>query len=92
MPNRDAAAAVASPPLKAGRPKVAFHDKYPEQCRQRNAPPLAAVLKGRPHNSLDFYADRVRVDEWLDVLHVLPADRCLERVAIRLRKRGTRGS
>lgn len=73
------------------RPPVAFHDKYLDLCRQRNAQPLRAVYKGRLHNTLDICADRMRLDEWTDVLRALPLDQCLGGVSIRLRKRAFKG-
>lgn len=70
---------------------AAFHDRYLELCRHRNVLPLTAVCKGRPHNALDLCADRVRLDEWRDVLRALAGDQGLVRVLIRLRKCAPKG-
>lgn len=69
----------------------AFHERYLEHCRNRNVHPLTAVCKGRTQNALDFCADRVRLDEWRDLIRALSGDQCLGRVSIRLRKQATKG-
>lgn len=64
-----------------------FHMKYYELCKLRNSAPLPEVkAKNKNINVLDFHADRVKVDDWLAIIHSLQQDNTLQFIAIRLRK------
>lgn len=72
---------MAGPKSRALR----FHRKYAELCRRRNVPPLQD-LRERSKSVLDFYCDRVRLDDWTLVLQALMGDTQLVGLGVRARK------
>lgn len=64
-----------------------FHLKYLDLCRSKNVHPLPEVkAKNKEFHVLDFYGDRVKVDDWLSISNALYYDTSLHHVAIKLRK------
>lgn len=67
-----------------------FHIRYLEMCKGRNTHPLPEVkAKHKDYATLDFFADRVKVDDWMSIFSCLNYDTSLHCVAIKLRKNAT---
>ncbi|XP_063703842.1 protein Cep78 homolog [Culicoides brevitarsis] len=64
-----------------------FHLRYLELCKNKNVLPLQEVkAKNKNYSTLDFFADRVKLDDWSPILNALYYDTSLHYVAIKLRK------
>lgn len=67
-----------------------FHLRYLELCKNRNTNPLPEIkTRNKEFGTLDFFGDRVRVDDWLLIFNALYYDTSLHFVAIKLRKNAT---
>lgn len=73
--------------LSISQKRDGFHGKYLKICKLKNIQPVAEV-KAKHNNisSLDFHADRIKVNDWILICKALESDRTLKYVAIRLRK------
>ncbi|XP_055847752.1 protein Cep78 homolog [Episyrphus balteatus] len=64
-----------------------FHIRYLELCRAKNYPPNPAIKsKNNATSVLDFFGDKLKVEDWLFVIESLRFDKILQNLAIRLRK------
>uniref|UniRef100_A0A1I8NX28 Uncharacterized protein n=1 Tax=Stomoxys calcitrans TaxID=35570 RepID=A0A1I8NX28_STOCA len=64
-----------------------FHFRYLELCRAKNLTPLPDIkMKKNSTNILDFYGDKLCVNDWLLVVASLNSDQVLQTLAIRMRK------
>lgn len=73
-----------------------FHLHYLELCRSKNFSPIAEVkaLNNNSHlhqnngtsNSLDFFGDKLKYNDWILLIEALYYDQMLETIAIRLRR------
>lgn len=73
--------------LKTGIRAKPFHLRYLEMCRSKNLCPVPEVkVKNQDFNTLSFFGDRVKVDDWLSIFNALYYDTSLHFLAIKLRK------
>lgn len=63
-----------------------FFFKYMWLCRHKNIKPLPEIRKGH-ECILDLFGDRIKTDDWLQIIDSLPMDQSLRTIAIKLRKR-----
>jgi centrosomal protein CEP78 len=79
--------------LSSKQKRSGFHGKYLTICKAKNIMPVAEV-KGKSKSSqvLDFYADRIKVSDWIAICGALYYDKTLSYLAIRLRKNSDQGS
>ncbi|XP_075148341.1 protein Cep78 homolog [Haematobia irritans] len=64
-----------------------FHFRYLELCRSKNLTPLTDIkTKNNCTSVLDFYGDKLCVNDWLLVVEALYYDQVLQTLAIRMRK------
>ncbi|XP_055905745.1 protein Cep78 homolog isoform X2 [Eupeodes corollae] len=64
-----------------------FHIRYLELCRAKNYPPNPAIKsKNNATSILDFFGDKLKVEDWLFVIESLRFDKIVQHLAIRLRK------
>lgn len=80
------------PLIKAPSRVKPFHLRYLELCKSKNVLPLPEVkVKNKDFGTLDFYGDRVKVDDWMTIFHALYYDTSLHYLAIKLRKNHSNG-
>lgn len=73
--------------MKAASRAKPFHLRYLELCKSKNILPLPEVkAKNKDFNTLDFFADRVKIDDWISIFNALYYDTSLHYVAVKLRK------
>lgn len=69
-----------------------FHLRYLELCKSKNQLPLPEVkVRNKEFNTLDFFADRVKLEDWMSIFNALYHDTSLHYVAIKLRKNNLNG-
>ncbi|XP_011290207.2 protein Cep78 homolog [Musca domestica] len=81
---RDVSSCTSSKKLTRCR---SFHFRYLELCRAKNLTPLTDIkAKNNCTSSLDFYGDKLDVNDWLLIVEALYYDQVLQTLAIRMRK------
>lgn len=82
---RDVMSSVtSSKKLNRGR---SFHFRYLELCRAKNLTPLPEIRsKNNATSILDFFGDKLNVNDWLLIVEALYNDQVLQTLAIRMRK------
>lgn len=64
-----------------------FHLKYNDLCKARNCQPALDIrVKNKNYNILDFYADRIKLEDWLNIVMALGNDTTLHYIAVKLRR------
>lgn len=64
-----------------------FHFRYLELCRAKNMTPLPDIrTKNNATSVLEFFGDKLSVNDWLLVVEALYYDQVLQTLCIRLRK------
>ncbi|XP_065361879.1 protein Cep78 homolog [Calliphora vicina] len=64
-----------------------FHFRYLELCRAKNLTPLTEIRsKNNATSVLDFFGDKLNVNDWLLIVEALYYDQVLQTLAIRMRK------
>lgn len=81
------------PFIKAPHRVKPFHLRYLELCKSKNVSPLPEVkAKNKDFNTLDFFADRVKLEDWTSIFNALYYDTSLHYVAVKLRKNNSNGN
>lgn len=64
-----------------------FHFRYLELCRAKNLTPLTEIRsKNNATSVLDFYGDKLNVNDWLLIIEALYYDQVLQTLGIKIRK------
>ncbi|KAI8118353.1 Protein Cep78 like protein [Lucilia cuprina] len=64
-----------------------FHFRYLELCRAKNLTPLTEIRsKNNATSVLDFFGDKLNVNDWLLIMEALYYDQVLQTLGIRMRK------
>lgn len=64
-----------------------FHFRYLELCRAKNLTPLTEIRsKNNATSVLDFFGDKLNVNDWLLIVEALYYDQVLQTLAVRMRK------
>uniref|UniRef100_A0A1B0B4Y5 Protein Cep78 homolog n=1 Tax=Glossina palpalis gambiensis TaxID=67801 RepID=A0A1B0B4Y5_9MUSC len=64
-----------------------FHFRYLELCRAKNLTPVPDIkAKNNATSVLDFFGDKLAVNDWLLIVEALYYDQVLQNVGIRMRK------
>lgn len=82
MPGNHQSLSTSSPP-KHHRRNIGFYANYQDMCKKRNVQPLFDI---KEKCILDFFTDRVKLDDWPSIIKALTSDESLHYIAIRSRK------
>ncbi|XP_022208866.2 protein Cep78 homolog [Drosophila obscura] len=80
------AVTVPAPAKKSSKSR-SFYFRYLELCRAKNLTPVPDIRKqSLDKSSLEFYADKLSVSDWLLVNESLQNDLCLKSLVLRMRR------